>query len=386
MALVLVVLSLLAAGSLVYCVLVIEGARRYLRARPEALRTPIPISVLKPLHGLDEGLAGNLRSFLAQDYPRFEVLFGVDEPGDPALAVAEAVMKEFPHVECRRLVTGKPAYQNPKVFSLERLAAAARHDLLVMSDSDIRVSPEMLRVIAAEFQDARLGVTTCPYRAVAGRSFWSALEATGMNTEFTAGILVARLVEGMKFGVGPTMAIRRQVLEAIGGFGRVKDSYIDDFLMGKFAAERGFGVALSSYVIEHRIGAQRFAANMRHRITWLRGTRRSRPRGYMGQIFTYPIPLALLLAALAPSWWPLLPAAAALRFISAWAVAGRVLRDPLFVKRLWMVPLQDIASFLFWIGALFGNTVFWRGRRHVLLADGSFRPLEQRGRASTGAD
>jgi len=377
----LAVLSVLLAGSLVYCCLVVAAARSYRGKRAGAPAAPLPVSILKPLRGVDEGLREHLRSFFAQDYPVFEVIFGVDRPDDPALAVVAEVRREFPRVDCRCLVTGDPPYRNPKVFSLERLAEAAKYDLLVMSDSDIRVTPDMLSIIAAEFQDPKLGLVTCPYRAVPGRSFWSRLEAMGMNTEFMAGVLVARLVEGMKFAVGPTIAARKRVLEAIGGFQRVKDYYIDDFLLGKYAADQGFGVELSAYVIEHHIGGQRMLPNLKHRIMWLRGTRRSRPKGYFGQAFTYPIPYALLVCAAQPEWWLALVLALALRGLAAWAVGVWVLRDPLTRRRWWLLPLQDILAWLFYLLAFFGNTIIWRGRRFELLPDGRFQPLEPGGQA-----
>src|SRR5439155_11186239 len=149
-----------------------------------------------------------------------------------------------------------------KVFSLDRMLAAAHYDLLVMSDSDVRVTPDMLDAFAAEFQDERLGLATCPYRAVPGRSFWSTLEAIGLNTEFISGVLVARMIDGMKFAIGPTIAARRRTLQAIGGFDAVKDYLAEDFVMGKLAAERGDGVILSRYVMEHRLGGQRFGLNL----------------------------------------------------------------------------------------------------------------------------
>ena len=269
----------LVAGSLVYCVLTIVAAVRYRAVRPPELRAATPISVLKPLAGLDDGLEANLRTFFEQSYPRFELLFAVRSPGDPAIAVVERLRKRYPAIPSRLIVVGEPPYPNAKVYSLDRMLAAAEHDLLVMADSDIRVTPDMLSTIAAEFQDERLGLATCPYRAVPGRSFWSTLEAIGLNTEFIGGVLVARMLDGMKFALGPTIAARRQTLERIGGFDAVKDYLAEDFVMGKLAAERGDGVILSSYVIEHLIGAQPFAANMRHRLRWNRSTRRSRPMG-----------------------------------------------------------------------------------------------------------
>jgi ceramide glucosyltransferase len=369
------VLCVLLAGSLVYCVLVMLAARSLRKRRPPALDSSPAISILKPLRGAEAGLADNLRSYMRQEYPGdYEVLFAVDEPDDPARAIAEQVCAESPAVAARCIVTGQGAYTNPKEYSLERLAAAARYDLWVLSDSDIRVTPDFLRVVAAEFQDPKLGLETCPYRGVPGPSFWSTLEALGMNTEFMPGVFVARLVEGMNFAVGPTIVVRRQVLEAIGGFARVADYYIDDFLLGRYAHDLGFGVELSSYVIEHHIGAERFWPSVRHRIMWLRGTRRSRPSGYFGQVFTYTIPIALLLLAWAPAWWPAVAAAFLLRYASVWAVAGAVLRDPL-TRRLWaLVPLQDVSSFLFYLIAFFGNRIRWRGRPMILRRDGRLAP------------
>ncbi|SPF56258.1 putative Ceramide glucosyltransferase [Candidatus Sulfopaludibacter sp. SbA4] len=360
------------AGSLVYCVLTIIASVRYRAVEPPPLRAPPPISILKPLAGVDDGLEENLRSFFEQQYGCFEILFAVRSPEDPAIAVTERLRAAHPNIPSRLIVTGEPPYPNAKVFSLDRMLAAARHDLLVMSDSDIRVTPAMLATIAAEFQDPHLGLATCPYRAQPGRSFWSTLEAVGLNTEFIGGVLVARMLDGMKFALGPTIAARRETLERIGGFDAVKDYLAEDFVMGKLAAERGYGVILSSYAIEHRIGGQSFAANLRHRLRWNRGTRRSRPWGYVGQVFTNPLPLALLLWAVSPAWWPLVAVAAIFRAAAGWATAAHVLRDPLVRRLWWLVPVQDVVSFLVWIAGFFGNTILWRGRKYYLLRDGRF--------------
>lgn len=364
-------------GSVVYCVLVLAAARSYLAVPRRAPGGRAPISVLKPLAGADEGLEENLRSFFEQDYTDFEILFAVRSADDPAAAVAARLGAEYAQVPSRLIVTGEPPYPNAKVFSLDRMLAAARHDLVVMSDSDIRVSPDMLQRVAAEFQDENVDLATCPYRAVPGASAWSKLEAVGMNTEFLGGVLVARLVEGMKFAVGPTIVARRRALAAIGGFGRLKDYLAEDFVMGRLAAEAGFGVILSSCLVEHRIGSQGFRENTAHRLRWARSTRRSRPAGYLGQVFTHPLPLAALLVALAPGAWPLAALAAVARALAAWAVAGWVLHDPLTARRWWLVPVQDLVSFGFWIAGLFGNTILWRGRRYYLHADGRFE-LESR--------
>jgi ceramide glucosyltransferase len=365
--------SLLAllACALVYSLLSMVAARRYLSVHPPALRAPQPISILKPLSGLDLELESNLRTFFEQDYPQFEILFAVSSRDDPAAAVVDKLRQEYAQVPSRLLVTGESRYSNPKVYSLELMLEAAAHDLVVMSDSDTRVDPDMLRVVGAEFQDARIGVATCPYRAVPGRSFWSCLEATGLNTNFMGGILVARMLEGMHFAVGPTIAARRTVLRSIGGFSRLQDYLAEDFVLGKFAAQAGYGVMLSSYVIEHHVGSSDFAHNAAHRLRWARSTRRSRPLGYLGQLFTMPLPVALLLCALHRAWWPLLLLTLAVRMLAASVVAGKVLRARLD----WLlIPLEDLAGLCFWLAGFFGNTVVWRGRRYRLHADGRFEP------------
>ncbi|MEO8596322.1 MAG: bacteriohopanetetrol glucosamine biosynthesis glycosyltransferase HpnI [Candidatus Solibacter sp.] len=362
----------LVTGSLVYCVLTIVAAVRYRAVRPAPLLEDLPVSILKPLAGIDDGLEDNLRTFFEQDYAWFEILLAVRSPQDPAIAVVERLRTQFPNVPSRLIVTGEPPYANAKVYSLDRMLAAARYDLLVMADSDVRVTPGMLRVIAAEFQDERLGLATCPYRAVPGRSLWNTLEAVGLNTEFIGGVLVARMLDGMKFALGPTIAARRATLEGIGGFDAVKDFLAEDFVMGHLAAARGDGVILSSYVIEHHIGAQSLAANLRHRLRWNRSTRRSRPAGYVGQLFTNPVPLALMLWAARPEWWPVVAAALLLRAAAGIATAGYVLRDGLTARLFFLVPVQDVLSFAMWVAGFFGNTILWRGRKYYLQPDGRF--------------
>ncbi|HVN18970.1 MAG TPA: bacteriohopanetetrol glucosamine biosynthesis glycosyltransferase HpnI [Dongiaceae bacterium] len=364
-------------GSIVYCVMQVVAAVRYLRVRPPALRATEPISILKPLAGLDLDLESNLRTFFEQDYPEFEILFAVRTESDPAVKVVSRLQREYASVRSRLVITGEPPYPNAKVFSLDRMLSAAANDLVAMSDSDIRVKPHFLRTVAAEFQNSQLGVATCPYRAVAGASFWSRLEATGMNTDFWGGVLVARMVEGVQFAVGPTIVARRRVLQAIGGFARFKDYLAEDFVMGKFAAEAGHDVILSSYVIEHHIGSASFKENMTHRVRWARSTRRSRPAGYIGQLFTMPFPLALIVFALWPTWWPVLLVAVAARTVAAYSVANRVLH----AKINWaLLPLEDLIGFVFWVAGFFGNSISWRGRRYRLFSDGRFELVAEPGK------
>jgi ceramide glucosyltransferase len=366
------VLIALLAGSFVYLFLSIVAAFRYLQARPPVLRSMEPISILKPLAGLDEGLESNLRTFFEQDYPLFEILFAVREENDRAVAVVQKLQREFPHIPSRLLIAGESSYPNAKVFSLSQMLAVAANDLVVASDSDIRVGRDLLRKIAAEFQNPDLGVATCPYRTVPGHSIWSCLEATGLNTDFIAGILVARMLEGMKFAVGATIAVRRTALEAIGGFDRLKDYLADDFVMGKFAAEAHYHVILSSHVVEHRIGNTSLCQNVSHRLRWLRSTRRSRPAGYIGQLFTMPFPLALLVCFANRSLWPVLLLTLLLRAFAAYIMSARVLHT----KINWILLIfEDLVGFCFWIAGFFGNTIVWRERRYRLKPDGRFEFL-----------
>ena len=365
-------LLLVVAGTVVYSLLSILAAWRYLAARPPALKSMEPISVLKPLAGLDPDLESHLRTFFEQDYSAFEILFAVRSGDDPAAPVVSKLQKQYPNVPTRLIVTGEPPYPNAKVYSLERMLAAAANDLVVMSDSDIQVTADLLRTVAAEFQDQHVGLATCPYRALPGPSFWSRLETTGMNADFWASALVARMVEGVRFAVGPTIVARRSVLESIGGFDCLKDYLAEDFVMGKFAAEAGHGVILSSYVIDHHIDSVTLGQSVVHRLRWVRSTRRSRPVGYLGQLFTMPLPLALFLFFVKPEWWPVPVIAIVIRSLAAYTVSARVLK----ARLNWLLlPVEDLAGFCFWLAGFFGNTVSWRGRRYRLHSDGRFQPI-----------
>lgn len=362
--------ALLLLGCWVYCVLAVVGAVRYVRTRrPLPIPQPTAISVLKPLSGLDEGLEENLRSFFEQDYRDFELLFAVREEADAATGVVRGLMAKYPYVPAQLIVTGEPPYPHAKVFSLQCMLNKAIHGLIVMSDSDVRVEADFCASLAAEFADDRLGLVTCPYRAIAGDGFWSRLEALGMNTDFHAGLFTAVMMEGTKFAVGPTIVARKDVLDALGGLERVRD-YLssEDFMLGRIAADLGFGVRISPYVVEHRIGSEGMVQNFAHRLRWARTTRRSRPWGYIGQLFTYPLPIASALCLVWPRYWPLLTITSLLRAAAAWIVSQRVLK----VAVPWRIlPLQDLLGFAFWIAGFFGNSIHWRGQRYTLNRDGT---------------
>lgn len=356
-------------GCWVYCILAIIAAVRHAQTRRQReFSSPTAISILKPLAGLDEGLEENLRSFFAQDYQSFEILFAVRHDQDPAVPLVRRLMAEYPDVPSTLVLTGEPPYPHAKVFSLQRMLDVSRHNLIAMCDSDVRVRPDFCRSLAAEFSEDRLGLVTCPYRAVSGNAIWSRLEAMGMNTDFHAGVFTAVLMEGTKFAVGPTIVARRHVLNALGGLERVKDYISEDYMLGRIAADQGFDVRLSPYVVEHRIGSEGMLTNFSHRLRWARTTRRSRPWGYVGQFFTHPLPVGLAACLAFPDLWVWMSVTCALRVASAWTVSRGILR----ARIPWLLlPLQDLLGFGFWIAGFFGNSIHWRGKRYTLNRDGT---------------
>lgn len=364
-------------GALVYCVLGVAAALSHGRvpAAAPASTAPPSISVLKPLAGIEDSLETNLRGFFEQDYPSFELLFAVRDPADPAAALVARLQLAYPGVSSRLLIVGEPPYANAKVHSLSRMTAAAAYDVLVTSDSDVGVQPGFLQRIAQEIREDRYDLASCPYRAVPAPHIWSLLEALGMNTEFWGGALVAKMLEGVRFTVGPTVVARRKVFDAIPW--EVLSGYLaEDFVLGQRAAQMGFRVDISQTVVEHHLGGETLRQNFIHRLRWARSTRRSRPWGYVGQLFTNPFPLALLLVALQPGWWPALLVTALFRAAAAAATCEWVLHDPL-CRRWWaLIPVQDLCSFGFWLAGFTGNRIEWRGRRYKLLRDGTFEPVD----------
>ncbi len=356
-------------GCWVYCILAIAAALKHVRiSRHGRCSTPAPISILKPLAGLDEGLEDNLRSFFEQDYPSFELLFAVRHENDPAVPIVRRLISEYPKISARLLLTGEPPYPHAKVYSLQCMLDESRYELIAMSDSDVRVKPDFCRCLAAEFSDEALGLVTCPYRAVSGKAIWSRLEALGMNTDFHAGLFTAVMMEGTKFAVGPTIVARRSVLLALGGLERVKDYLAEDYMLGRIAADLGFVVRISPYVIEHRIGSEGMVKNFSHRLRWARSTRRSRPWGYVGQFFTHCLPVGIATALVCPDLWAFLVVTLALRVVSAWTVSWGILR----AQVPWLLlPLQDMLGFAFWVAGFFGNSINWRGQRYILNRDGT---------------
>lgn len=370
-------------GGLVYYCLALVFARRLrsdLKKSAVSSNFDPPISLLKPLCGAEPKLEQCLESFFLQEYPNFEILFAMRTENDPASLIVETLQRRYPHVTARTIFTGEPAYANAKVYSLQKMSEAARHDLLVITDSDASVDPGYLNSIAFEFTSPEVGGVTNLYRGVGGDDLWSELEALGMSTEFMAGVVVANGLEGMKFMLGPSMAVRRQCLDSIGGFSAMKDYLADDFVLGQWADAAGWKVTLSTYAIDHHVSSEGFFRTFRHRVRWNRSTRFSRPAGYIGQGFTYGLCWALLLLLFSSTAWAggLFLLVALIRLSLALEIGRGLLNAPIGFHRFWMLPLQDLISFASWLQGFLGREVIWRNERYRLLNGGRFEPVEER--------
>jgi ceramide glucosyltransferase len=367
--------------STMYALLVVVAAVRMARRRRLAAGgagfTPL-VSLLKPLHGWEPELESHLTSFFTQDYPGFEIIFCARNDQDPGLETARRVAERYPGIRSRFLLSGNAPYPNAKVWSLERMQGAAAHGFLVVSDSDVSVSSDYLRAVMAPFADPRVGLVTCLYRGV-GSNFWSRLEAVGMSIEMTAGVLVAELLEGMKFALGPTMVVRRDSLDAAGGFRALGPYHADDFMLGNLVAASGHRVVLSTHAIDHHVLNSSFLPSMMHQIRWMKSTRFSRPKGHLGTALTFSMPYGLVAAGLAVAFHH--PLLGALLLLWSWAsrvalgtlVGGLVVDEPRLMRSALMYPLRDLLGFSYWVASYLSNQVHWRGEVYNLLEDGSMR-------------
>jgi len=337
-----------------------------------------PISILKPCRGLDREIYENFASFCRQDYPQYEILFAVAGRQDPVVPVIERVMREFPSPPIRLLDNIPAVGANGKVNKLVRLAAEARYDLLVINDSDVRVSPDYLRRVAASFRDPQVGAATAMYRAETEGSLGADLEAVGISSEFQAGVLSAWRLEGVKFALGATMACTRKALEAIGGFEALADYHSDDYELGSRIAARGYRVELLRDPVMLVHGRQTFGEFAAHQLRWALTTRFARPGGHFGLLLTFGLPWSLVAAAIAPAPWiaaAYLGAYLVLRMAAAWTVGVWGLGDSLLRRRMWLIPLRDATGFVTWVASYFWTRIEWRGSAfHVV--DGKLVPLD----------
>jgi len=354
-------------AGIAYYVVCIWSARRFLqqakRAKSFGGKGSYAVSILKPLKGTDPQMYENFRSHCLQDYPDYEIIFGVSDLNDPAADLVKKLQAEFPRREIRLVHCGQNLGSNTKVSNLVQMLGHARYEYLLVNDSDIRVPQDYLRRVLAPLTDPNIGLVTCPYRGIANSTLGSQLEARGISTDFLPGVLVARNIEGMKFGFGSTLAFRRSDLQAVGGFEVFLDYLADDYYIGNRLAALGKEIELSNVVVESFLPRYTMRSFFEHQLRWARTVKDVRRWGYLGLGITFVLPWAVLtvLLAGAAGWsWVLLAGALMVRWTAAAYVSGQVLHDPQTRLLAWL-PLRDTAAVLVWLASFMGRTVNWRG-------------------------
>lgn len=359
-------------ASLAYFALCLWSAAQFKRSSRSRKAEPAhlpPVSILKPLKGTDPEMYESFRSQCLQNYPEYEIIFGVSQPDDPAIALVERLKTEFPQHAIRLVICRENLGTNTKVSNLIQMLREGRHDHLIVSDSDIRVPPDYLRLVVAPLADPKVGLVTCLYRGAASSSLWSKLESLAISTDFCPGVLVARQIEGVKFGLGATMAFRRRDLHAIGGFEPLADYLADDYQLGQRISGLGLKVEIPDVVVETFLPRYTLRGFFSHQLRWARTIRDSRFSGYVGMGITYGLTWAILalIFASGTAWaWGLLAVTAAMRVAVALTVGNGILQDRNVLRWLLLLPFRDVIAVVVWLVSFAGHTVTWRGERFKL--------------------
>lgn len=367
--------ALLALCGLGYLGLSLWSESRFLASRKRERQKPArefapPVSILKPLRGTDRQMYESFRSHCGQEYPQYEIIFGVNHASDEAVAEVERLRQEFPERKIRLVVCTDSLGANRKVSNLAQMMRAAKYDHILINDSDIRVERDYLRRVIAPMEDEHVGMVTALYRAEAGQSLASRIEAITIATDFAGGVLCAMELDGgLKFGLGSTLAFPRAAAEAMGGLTRLVDHLADDHELGKMISEAGYKVVLSEVVVETFLPEYSFSAMFEHQLRWARTVRDLRKLGYVGVLLTFGLPWALAAAVCArgAAWsLALLAAVAAARFASGYVLCGPILDDRKTLGDLWLIPVRDVVGVAIWFASFGGDTIVWRGEKFHL--------------------
>ncbi len=376
--------------SSIYCGMVVVAALRFgarrRREQAQAAEFLPPVSVLKPLHGTEPGMERNLETFFEQRYPHFELLFCARHDGDEGLQLATRVAARYPEVDAKFVTCGepKPRFHNAKVYSLARLDAEARFDDYITSDADVRVAPDYLQRMVQYLRDPEVGLASCLYLGTAhpGAGLSSRLDAVGKSVEMSSGALVADMLEGTRFALGATMAVRRGSFRQVGGFGELGQFYADDFVLGNRLAEQGTGVLLATHVIRLMVQDSPFWLSFRNQLRWMQSTRRSRPWGHLGSGLTFSVPFGLLgllwgmgvgKSRVGLLWF-------VGTMLNRWLQAGVVLRalgEEAWKQGTLFYPLRDLLGGVLWLCSYFGNRFYYRGKVYTLMEGGRVESPEQ---------
>jgi ceramide glucosyltransferase len=369
------------------------------RQRALGLNYTPPVTIFKPVRGADAEAYENFASFLRQDYPEYQIIFGLREESDPAIPIVRRLIADFPERDIELVVSSDELGHNAKVSNLQNMYAKAKHDVLLIADSDIRVEPDYLRRIVAPLrpqagpQDGpqsnlpvgsharrpQVGMVTCLYRGTNAKTFAGLLENIGVSATFGPDVCSARALQGVKFAFGSTIAMRRETLERMGGFPALADYLADDFLLGSHTANEGLEVVLSDCVVEHVSAPDTFAAMLRHQVRWARTVRVSRPWGYRGMIMTHGVATALA-ATLAWdfSGFALWLSAVTIfaRFLPLFVIGVYGLKDRALARYFWLAPIRDLIAFGVWAAGLVGDEVEWRGVKFRVTPGGKLAPID----------
>lgn len=369
------VLCLTSIGFYLFCIYsaldFFPRSRKQARERTDYLP---PVSILKSVCGVGDGTYHNLASFCEQHYPRYQIIFGVQDRRDPVVSVIQRLMRDFrlQDIDIQLVVCDRAMGTNPKVSNLIQMEARAQYPFLLISDSDIRVGRDYLRQVIQPMRNPNVGAVTCMCHSLS-KGIVGTLEALKESTEFCPQVLAARKLEGIKFGLGSTILVRRQALEQIGGLTPIADYLADDFLLGNRIANAGYTVVISDFIVEHELSIQDFRRFVQRQIRWNRGIRSCRPWGYRGLLFSYGVPAGFIFWVLSGrSFWgtAVFSATVLARWVMGYVVGALFLNDRAARRFLWAVPLQDLISFALWCFGLVGNAVYWGGNYFLLTPEG----------------
>jgi ceramide glucosyltransferase len=361
-----------ALGPLVYYFLAIYSGWNYFRKRPERLSPPksnqIPaVSILKPVRGVDHEAYENFASMCQLDYPEYEIVFGVSDADDPVIPLLQKLQAEFPETSIRVIVGIKQLGSSHKTNTLCRIALEAKHSLLVINDSDVRVEKDYLKQILASFSDPKVGLVTALFRGKAGDGFAERLDAIGVPTDSAASMLLQRRFSEIDFAYGWTMAVAKERLAEIGGFEAMVNFHSDDFVLGHEIAKRGYRIELMRTPVCMVFPKETLRQFLMHELRWNVQSRNSRPMGYLAMFMTFGFAWLLLVGLLGPSWKAAsayLVAYLTLRCALAWVVGVWGLRDSVVKHNLWLVPVRDAVNLCVYVASFFCNVTQWRGQRY----------------------
>ena len=378
------VLLLLAAFPLLYYLLAILAALRFFSPQREEARAAYspPASLLKPVRGVDFGSYENFASFCKQDYPEYEILFAVNDESDPALPVIRQIIAEFPQRKIRLFINAEDLGANRKVNKLVMLAREAQHDVLVLTDGDVRVGPGYLREVVAPLGEKKIAAVTSFYRAMAQENLGAKLEAIGAASDFFAGVLIARWKEGIRFALGASISTTKEWVRRMGGFEVLVDALADDYEFGYRLAKAGGEIALSREPVWTMYTAQTLRGFWEHQLRWARTIRLCRPLSYLGLLVTQGLPWTILAALLAPAGWianTYLAAYLVLRSAMAWTVGAWGVGDQVLRRNLWLVPARDAIFFVVWLASFGSNRIRW-GPIEYAVRNGRMVPIAGEGK------